>query len=108
MLEANEHQFFIPPDGFHQGRSCPVCRRSDLPRERRRLERCAAVGQRSNNQQPLAGLDIHRNPHRQFRVNAQSFIVHRPSSIVHRPSSIVHRPSSIGDRRSARPSTIGH
>ena len=66
--EACKLQRFVAPDGFHQLRPGPIGAGGDVADERRGLERHAPVHQRSDDQQPLPGLQVESNLDSQLAV----------------------------------------
>ena len=74
MAETHELQRFVAPDGFDERRASPIGARRDVADERRRFERHAAAGERPDDDQPLALLDVEANPDGELGVRLkQSF-----------------------------------
>ncbi len=58
VLEPQEQQLLVAPQHFDQRRASAVGAHRDPTDERRRLERRAAVGERTDDEQPLAGSQV--------------------------------------------------
>ena len=69
MLEAQRLLRLVAVKRFDERRAGAIRRRRDLPRERRRFERRAAVGERPDDHQPLSRLHVQRNPHRELCIH---------------------------------------
>src|SRR5256885_1959599 len=72
--ETLELQLLVAPNRLDQRRACAISTRSNVPDERSPFERHAAVHQRTDDEQPLARLQIQRNPDRQLAVMFESFV----------------------------------
>src|SRR5262249_24764663 len=71
QLEARRQQRFVAPERFDEPRAGAVGGRGDGAHEPRRFERDAAVADRSNDEQPLARLQMEADTHRQIGVGPQ-------------------------------------
>src|SRR5881628_4055242 len=61
MSKADELQRLVAPDCLDQLRARAIRARRDVPDDRRRFERHAAVHERPDDQQPLPGLEVQSN-----------------------------------------------
>ena len=62
-----KQQRFVAPEDFDERRTGPIGARGDMPDERRRLERHAGR-ERSEDDEPLAWLQVQGNPDGEFAV----------------------------------------
>ena len=71
VLEARELQRLVAPQRLDKLRAGLVGTLGDASNQRGRLERRAAVGERPDDQQPLAGLQVEGNPNGQIAVERE-------------------------------------
>ncbi len=62
---------FVAPDGLDEARARCIRRRRDVPHQRSGLERHAAVGEWTDDQQALVPLQIQSDPDGEVRVDLQ-------------------------------------
>ena len=68
MLQALQLERLVTPQGFDQRRTGPIGARSNLAHQRRGVERRAAVDGRTDDEEPLTGLQVETDPDRQLPV----------------------------------------
>ena len=75
VAEPRELQRLVAPDRFDQFGAGTIGAGGDLADERRRLERHAAVHQRTDDQQPLPRLQVERDPDGELAVRLELLLV---------------------------------
>ena len=71
MLEPRQQQRLVAPDRFDQLGAGTVGARGDRANQRRRIERDAAVGERADDQEALARLEIEGHADGQLAVTVE-------------------------------------
>ena len=75
VRHARELLRLVAPERLDIARARLVGTGHDLPHERRRLERDAAVGERADDQEALAGLEVERDPDGEIGVSGELIVV---------------------------------
>ena len=87
VREARGEQRLVAPQRLDEPRAGLVRGGGDLPHERRRFERRAAVGHRADDQQPLPGLKVEPDSYRELGIGAQLLLVHCTKIVIRRVQS---------------------
>jgi hypothetical protein len=74
VVEPRQLHGLVAPDRFHQRRAGAIGARRDAAHQRRRLQRDAAVHQRSDDEQALTGLEVERDVDRDICVGFEPVI----------------------------------